>query len=61
MLVEGLEDAERKGSLRAVPFVGLRPHVGQVALEKAPNARQKPLELAVLETIVPVQLLLFNR
>ena len=39
VFVEGFEDGEWEGSLRPVPFVGLRPHVGQVALEQAPDTR----------------------
>lgn len=33
VFVQRLKDAERKGSLRAVPFVRLRPHVRHVALQ----------------------------
>lgn len=58
MLLQTLEDGERQGALRAVALVGLRAHVRLVALQQAPHARQEPLELAVLETVVPVQLFL---
>ena len=61
VFVQRLEDAEREGALRPVPFARLRPHVGHVALQQAPDARQEPFKLPILEAIVPVQLLLFPK